>query len=211
MPPQTTSGTAALQPAEAVQLESPTMSPRFDPHEEDSSQEPRLAPPQESAIPLVTEEPAESKPGALGRTFVRPGDAKSTSAPNTRSSQKPISVDGPPQASSRQSFPALAGLAPAEQTAGLAAALYAQTAREGRPTVPPQSLRLIDRARAVPGNERARIAEAFWIARQLGAQHQGLIRQVEWLDALAPPLSAESPPFSDGHVEAPCRPPGGRR
>ncbi len=175
-----TPGSVGVPPA------SPVVAPP-DPLPNDESQEPRLAPPQESAIPLVPDKP-------LG--------------PTTHSSRKPISDR--PQASAAESYSALAALTPAERTVRLTAALYgvrdlpyvgrpslavgiSTAAWEGRPTLVAQSLPLIDCLRTAPANSRAKVIEAYWTARQIAAQYQSFVEQIQWLEALGPTLFARNP------------------
>ena len=134
--------------------------------------------------------------------------AKSSEGPTTRSTQKPIS--GPPKTAALETYPELGGLAPAERTLKLVAALYLdrnlpyvgrssqtvdmRTAWEGRPTPAGQPVRLIDCLRSAPTSNRAKTIEAYWTARQIAAQYQSFVEQVQWLEALGPTLSAENPP-----------------
>jgi hypothetical protein len=131
---------------------------------DDDSQELHLAPPQESAIPLVPEKPA---------------------GPVIHSSRKPIT--DPPQASAPAAAP---DSTPAAETVKLTAALYT----DRNPVNAGQPLHLIDCLRAAPSNSRAKAIEAYWTARQIAAQRQGLDEQMQWLAAVGPTLSAQNPP-----------------
>jgi hypothetical protein len=181
----------------------PPNSPRGTGHDEI-----RLAPPQESAIPLVPDKPAGSLPPAK--------DAKSADGPTTRSTQKPIGERGPPQSSALEVHPGLQAMTPAERTAKLTLALFhdpnlpsvgrAQapstggrsvdlpTASEGRPPPEGRPVRLIDCIRPVPMSSRAKAIESYWNARQMAAEYQSLVEQVQWLEALRPTLSVQDPP-----------------
>ena len=183
----------AAKPAnteETAPADSPSAIVPPNPPQNGESQEPRLAPPQEMAIPLVPEQPA---------------------GPTTHSSRKPITASGPPQASAVEAYPTLVGLTPAEQTVKLAAALFSDRnlpSSAGQPLplnagetptlldagkMP--ALRLIDCLRSAPTSNRAKAIEAYWTARQIAAQHQSFVEQIQWLKALEPTLSAQNPPL----------------
>ncbi len=160
--PANSSGDPGIPPA------SPVVAPS-NPLRNDDPQEPRLAPPQESAIPLVPEKPA---------------------GPTIRSTQKPIS-DSSPQASSLETSSdstMSTSCPPAERTVKLTAALY------GVPAGGTSPLRLIDCLRTAPAGGRAKIIAAYWNVRQIAAQQRSLGDQIQWLEALAPTAAAENPP-----------------
>jgi hypothetical protein len=145
------------------------------------SGEPRLAPPQESAIPLMPEQPAND--------------------PTPHTSRKPVIDTAPPQASSLETYPGLAGLSPGEQAGKLTAALY-WTRNVLSPAGEPASLaavktsplHLADFLRHVPANRRTSAIDTYWHARGLAARYQSLIEQKQWLDALGSTLAAQNPP-----------------
>ncbi len=56
------------------------------------------------------------------------------------------------------------------------------------------TLRLVDCLRTAPASSRAKAIEAYWTARQIAAQYQSFVEQVQWLEALRPALSAQNPP-----------------
>jgi len=155
-------------------------------------EEPRLAPPQESAIPLVPEKP---------------------DSPTPHTSRKPISESEPPQASALGLYPGLAALTPADRAARLVLALHSdrkmgpaweagtgaqpvdlQAAGKDRPATAGQPLRLIDCLRAVPADRRANVVAAYWTARQIAGEYQGSADQLQWLESLGPTLTAQNPP-----------------
>lgn len=146
-------------------------------------EEPQLAPPQESAIPLLPEK-------ATG--FPQPaGETKTTNGPATRTSQKPIGESAAPQAFSLEMYPGLASLLPAERTVKFTAALYGD---RSRPSLAGQPVRLIDCLRGTPVNGRSSVVECYWNARQMAVQYQSFADQIAWLEALGPTLSAQNPP-----------------
>jgi hypothetical protein len=128
-----------------------------------------LAPPQETTIP-----PPRQSPDATPHT-----------------SRKPISESGPLQASPLESFPGLAGLAPAERAVKLTVDLYSQ---RGRPSSTGQPVRMIDCLRPVAEKRRVLVVNAYWNARQIAAQYESLVQQIQWLEALGPALPAQNPP-----------------
>jgi hypothetical protein len=155
---------------------------------------PQLAPPQESAIPLVPDEP--------GKPASPPANGKSTGGPTTRSSQKPVLENGFSQTSAQGAYPGLAGLTPAGQTNKLTAVLYSQRnmpVAAGQPAGlladKAPVLRLIDCLRMGPADSRTTVIETYWATCQMEAQHQNLAEQTQWLEALRPTLSAQSPPL----------------
>jgi hypothetical protein len=155
---------------------------------------PQLAPPQESAIPLVPEKP--------GKAASPPADGEATGGPTTRSSQKPVLENGLAQTSVQGAYAGLAGLTPAAQTNKLTTILYSErnlSAAVGQPSGLPADkapvLRLIDCLRMSPAGSRTTVIETYWAACQVEAQYQNLAEQTQWLEALRPTLSAQSPPL----------------
>jgi len=107
---------------EPVPIESPTEAAPPNPPRSNEGEEPRLAPPQESAIPLVPEKPE----GPAAPTT----DAKSKDAPTARTSRKPVSGEAAPQSTTKETNPGPTmsvrwqGLTPAQRSEQLTAALY---------------------------------------------------------------------------------------
>ena len=48
------------------------------------------------------------------------------------------------------------------------------------------TLRLIDCLRTAAASSRAKAIEAYWTARQIAAQYQSFVEQIQWLEALGP-------------------------
>ena len=46
------------------------------------------------------------------------------------------------------------------------------------------TLRLVDCLRTAPASSRAKAIETYWTARQIAAQYQSFVEQVQWLEAL---------------------------
>ena len=165
-------------PSEVLPPDSP---PSHDPDE------PRLAPPQESAIPMIPELPDSGTPPATS--------TKSQGGPTPHSSQMPIGDGSLPQASALETFPGLAGQPPAEQTVKLTAALYQD---RNLPSYPrpggearsaSEAMRLIDCLRTVPSSGREKAIVAYWSLRQAAAQQQSFAEQIEWLESVKPALA----------------------
>ncbi len=175
---------------------SPAVAPPPNPPQSNDPEEPRLAPPQESAIPIV-EQGAGSREEKAGKRKQEEGlappaaDAKSPSGPTTRSSQKPIGENGTPRASAAETYSGLVGLTPAERTVKLAVVLYCD---RNSPSPAGQPMRLIDCLRTVTMNGRSNVAGAYWTVWQTAVKYQGLVEQIQWLEALEPTLSAQNPP-----------------
>ncbi|MGA2258785.1 MAG: hypothetical protein ABSG53_29310 [Thermoguttaceae bacterium] len=191
---QTPVAAPPVQVQETAPNHPPPMVVSPDPLRSNEPEEPRLAPPQESAIPLVPEKP--EGPASL------PTGAKSTDGPTIRSSQKPISENGPANALPLKTHSeGLVNLTPAERTVKLTTALFCDRDRPlpaGAPVglnagkLP--TLRLIDCLRTVPADSRARTIETYWGVRQTAAQYQSFVEQIQWLEALKPTLSTQNPP-----------------
>jgi len=167
---------------------------------------PRLAPPQELAIPLPPEEP--------------PSNGKSTDTSTRRSTFKPVVESAPANNDVQHGSPD-----PAGQTAKLVSALYdehdasvasgadkgdspifASPLRGGHygvvgaktGTVPGSPLRLADCLRSAAADRRMEAVDAYWTARQADVYGRLLAGQSGQLDALRPALAAQNPPSPTG-------------
>jgi hypothetical protein len=190
------------------------------PQQSSEPEEPRLAPPQETVIPLL-EQGAGEAPGipvrgsrveeqGVGskkqeaksreqndRPTASPSDTRPPAGPTTRSSQKPISGSDPPQGFSPETHEAPAmstwsqGLTPADRAVKLTAVLYAD---RNSPSPPGQPVRLIDCLQTVATNNRANVVDVYWAVRQAAAQYETLLQEIEWLEALRTTLAAQNPP-----------------
>ncbi len=191
--PDDSPGSVGVLPA------SPAFAPS-NPSPNDDPQEPRLAPPQESAIPLVPEKPAgpttHSSQKPIGENGPPQASAQGAGSGERGAGSRP-NTSGPPQASALETYPGLTSLTPAERTAKLTTSLYG-TPRSPLPAprspLSAPTLRLIDCLRTTPANNRAKATDAYWNTRQIAAQYQSFVEQAHWLDALGPTLSAENPP-----------------
>ncbi len=143
-----------------------------------------------------------SGPGETGQSGIaargRRSDRRSHHAP----SQKPVLENGLAQTSVQGAYAGLAGLTPAAQTNKLTTILYSErnlSAGVGQPSGLPADkapvLRLIDCLRMSPAGSRTTVIETYWAACQVEAQYQNLAEQTQWLEALRPTLSAQSPPL----------------
>ena len=179
----------------------------------DDSQEPRLAPPQEMAIPLIPDKPATSNSGAVSPAPPRPvsPDPSATeipSHPKPHTAQRPIgepasaapisALNERDSRSGQDTLSPLVGLSPAEQTTSLTATLFsARNSPAGgsdKADAPMQPLRLVDCLLPVPINDRSKAIDVYWTARQLDVLRQEYFEQIKWLQALGPTLAAQSPP-----------------
>jgi hypothetical protein len=141
--------------------------------------------PDSPANPIV---PGKNWPTRAVRTKPAPAANPSSAAPaapnesgTTREALRPVTEGGPASALDA----GLVGLPAAERAKQLVATLHAnQTLSQGTG----QSLSFEDFLRASPGSDRREMAATYWIARQRAAEHQAVVRQAQWLEALAPTL-----------------------
>jgi len=164
----------AVRAEETTSADLPSVITPPNPLRSNELEEPRLAPPQESAIPLVPDKPAGSA--------APPSSTKSTEGPVPHTSRKPIGASSTSQARS------------GEQGAGSPIAVKLTAAWYGAPRSPLPTLRLIDCVRTAPAKSRVNVVDAYWTVRQTAAQYQGLVEQLQWLEALKPTLSTQNPP-----------------
>jgi len=190
-------------------IESPAVVVPPNPPRSNEPEEPHLARPQKSAIPLVPDKPEGTVSPATG--------AKAKDDPTTHTSQKPISGNAPPPPSAQEAKPGpnmnarRPSMTPAQRTVQLTVALYQDRdlpILAGQPvgvfageTPASQShagetplLRLIDCVRAVPASNREKTIETYWVVRQTAAQYQSLVEQIRWLEALGTTIFAQNPP-----------------
>ena len=194
----------------------------------DDSQEPRLAPPQEMAIPLIPDKPATSNSGAVSPAPPRPvsPDPSATeipSHPKPHTAQRPIgepasaapisALNERDSRSGQDTLSPLVGLSPAEQTTSLTATLFsARNSPAGgsdKADVRMQPLRLVDCLLPVPINDRSKAIDVYWTARQLDVLRQEYFEQIKWLQALGPNSCRPEPSVAHGIAQRPCGSPRG--
>jgi hypothetical protein len=174
------------------------------------AEEPRLAPPQETAIPIEEQGAEGREQGAKSRehgaksreqgtqsgkrgerTIPPPSDTQPPGGSTTRTSQKPISDPPAPGSSLPAPRSLLLGLPPAERAVKLTAILYEE---RNVPAAAGQPVPLIDCLRTITANNRVNVVDAYWAVRQAGAQHEVLLEEIQGLESLRTMLAAQNPP-----------------
>jgi hypothetical protein len=158
--------------------------------------EPRLAPPQESAIPLSPQNSAPAVPAnrATPHTSRKPVDnANNLPSPNMSYSTVGSGAGTDNLPSPNTSYSTVGSGAGGEglQAANLAAALYSVHGQMAGGTAAP---RLLDCLRLVAAERRVDVVAAYWSERRLASQNQSLVNQIGWLDDLKRATVAQNPP-----------------